>query len=349
MKKIIAYIKNAFCIGCLLFIASCGDDGVEIVSQDTSWTIDNRYIEEDIREELGINPFVDLVYFGYYNTPLKEVKANYDLEHVTVVGGNDFSFKVKITKPLKEDLTLKLATDVDAQFPVNVEEYTKVTTENCVLGTALLKAGELETIIKFGFKDVDKLKELPGAVLALTLTIENQPEHVAVSKSRAVFFMKVNTAIQLENIEASNEPIDGELFNDNVTFESNIKPDKLGSLNDGNRTSNKWYTSSTLPAEPPYLAMSFPELTTIKGIRIDTNPDSSPTSPSNYALKSVKVLVDKGNGQWLSNGVYDQGHRKGEIYIKFKTPVQCIGIRFEDFQSTTGRHSVDINEITFIR
>lgn len=349
MNKIIAYAKNILYIGCLLFIASCGDDGVEVVSQDASWTIDNQYIEEDVREELGIDPFVDLVYFSYYNTPLKEVKANYDLEHVTVVGGNDFSFKVKITKPFKEDLTLKLATDADAQFPMNVEEYAKVTDENCVFGTAVLKAGELETTIKFSFKDVDGLKELPGAVLALTLRIENQPERVAVSKSRAIFFMKVNTAIQLENIEAGNEPVDGELFNDIVTFESNVRPDKLGSLNDGNRTSNKWYTSSTLPAEPPYLTMTFPEVVTIKGIRVDTNPDSSPTSPSNYALKSVKVLVDKGNGQWLSNGVYDQGHIKGEAYIKFKTPVQCVGIRFEDFQSTTGKHSVDINEITFVR
>lgn len=348
MNKIIAYTKNILCIGCLLFIASCGDGGVEVVTQDTSWTIDNQYIEEDVREELGIDPYVDLVYFSYYNMPLKEIKANYDLEHVTVVGGNDFSFKVKITKPFKEDLTLKLAMNADAKFPVNVEEYAKVTDENCVFETSVLKAGELETTIKFSFKDVDELKELPGAVLALTLKIENQPERVAVSKSRAAFFLKVNTAIQLENIEASNEPIDGELFNDIVTFGSNIRPDKLESLNDGNRTSNKWYTSSTLPAEPPYLTMTFPEVVTIKGIRVDTNRDSSST-PSNYALKSVKVLVDKGNGQWLSNGVYDQGHIKGEAYIKFKTPIQCVGIRFEDFQSTTGKHSVDINEITFIR
>lgn len=348
MNKIIAYAKYILCIGCILFIVSCGDGGVEVVTQDTSWTIDNQYIEEDIREELGIDPYVDLVYFSYYNTPLKEIKANYDLEHVTVVGGNDFSFKVKITKPFKEDLTLKLAMDVDAKFPINVEEYVKVTDENCVFETSVLKAGELETTIKFSFKDVDELKELPGAVLALTLKIENQPERVAVSKSRAAFFLKVNTAIQLENIEASNEPIDGELFNDIVTFGSNIRPDKLESLNDGNRTSNKWYTSSTLPVEPPYLTMTFPEVVTIKGIRVDTNRDSSST-PSNYALKSVKVLVDKGNGQWLSNGVYDQGHIKGEAYIKFKTPIQCVGIRFEDFQSTTGKHSVDINEITFIR
>lgn len=341
MKKIIAYTKNIFFIGCLLIVASCGDDGVEVVSQDTSWTIDNQYIEEDIREELGIDPSVDLVYFSYYNTPLKEIKANYDLEHITLVGGNDFSFKVKITKPFKEDLTLKLAINADAKFPMNVEEYTKVTNENCVFGTAVLKAGELETTINFSFKDVDKLKELPGAVLALTLNIENQSERVAVSKSRATFFMKVNTAIQIENIEASNEPIEGELFNDIVTFSSDIRADKVSSLNDGDRKINKWYTSN----EKNYLTMTFSNTVTIKGIRLDTNP--SPTSA--YALKNVKVMVDKGDGQWLSNGVYEQGHTNGVAYIKFKSPIICVGIRLEEFQSTTGKFNVDINEVTFIR
>lgn len=341
MNKIVTYAKNILCIGCILFIASCGDDGVEVVSQDTSWSIDNQYIEEDVREELGIDPYVDLVYFSYYNIPLKEIKANYDLEHVTVVDGNEFTFNVKITKPFNEDLTLRLAVDTDAQFPMNVEEYAKVTDENCVFETAVLKAGELETTIKFSFKDVDELKELPGSVLALTLKIENQPERVAASKSRGVFFLKVDTTIQLENIEPSNEPIEGELFNDAVTFESDTRPDKLTSLNDGNRKTNSWYTTSN----DNYLIMTFSNTVTLKGIRIDT----SSSLTSNYALKSVKVLVDNGTGQWLSNGVYDQGHTEGVAYIKFKTPVECTGIRLEDFQSTTGRVTVDINEVTFVR
>lgn len=337
MNKIISIL----CLGCLFLITSCGDDGVEIVSQDTIWTIDNQYIEEDVREELGINPFVDLVYFHYYGTPLKSIKANYDLEHVTLVGDNDFSFKVKITKPFKEDVTLKLAVNPDAQFPENVEEYVKVAEDNCVLGTAVLKAGEVEAIIKFSFKDPDQLKEMPGAVLALTLKIDNQPEQLDVSQSRGTFFIKVNTAIQIENIEASNEPIEGDLFNDNVTFESDIRPDKVNSLNDGNRTKNLWYTSY----EYNYLTMSFSDPVTIKGIRIDTNKNST----GSYALQSVKVLVDKGNGQWLSNGVYDQGHTAGEAYIKFKVPVECVGIRLEQFISGNGKFGVDVNEVTFIK
>lgn len=340
MKKIVTYTRNILCLGSLLFFASCGDDGVEVVSQDTSWTIDNQYIEEDVREELGINPFVDLVYFSYYNTPLKEIKANYDLEHITVVDGNDFSFKMKITKPFKEDLTLKLAADATAQFPVNVEEYTKVTDENCVFGTAVLKAGEQETTIHFSFKDVDELKELPGSVLALTLKIDNQPEHIAISKSRSVFFIKVDTAIQLENIEASNETIAGESFNDNVTFESD-RSKGLESLNDRDHDKNSWWTSN----EQSYLTMTFPAAVTIKGILIDTNRNST----SSYGLKSLKVMVDKGNGQWLSNGIYDQGHIDGKVNIKFKTLIKCVGIRFEEMQSTTGKYTVDINEVTFIR
>lgn len=341
MNNIITYIKSILCIGCLLFVTSCGDDGVEVVSQDVSWTMDSQYIEEDVREELGINPFMDLVYFSYYSTPLMSVKANYDLEHVTLVGDNDFSFNVKITKPFKEDLKLKLTTISNTQFPVAVEEYTKVADDNCILGTAVLKAGELETTIKFSFKDIDKLNELPGYVLALTLVIENQQEHLGVSKSRGTFFIKVDTAIQIENIEASNEPIEGELFNDIVTFESDIRPDKLSTLNDGDRKKNSWYTSNV----QNYLTMKFSNSVTLKGIMVDTNPSVT----SNYALKSVKVMVDKGNGQWLSNGVYEQGHVKGVAYIKFKTPIDCVGIRFEDIMSITNRFTVDVNEVTFIK
>lgn len=340
MNNIIAYIKSILCIGCLLFVTSCGDDGVEVISQDVSWTMDSQYIEEDVREELGIDPFTDLIYFSYYSTPLMLVKANYDLEHVTLVGDNDYSFKVKITKPFKEDLKLKLTTSPDAHFPVAVEEYAKVADDNCILGTAVLKAGELETTIKFSFKDIDKLNELPGSVLALTLAIENQQEHLSVSKSRGAFFMKVDTAIQIENIEASNEPIEGDLFNDNLTFESD-RTSGLVSLNDGDRKKNSWWTSGV----QSYLTTIFSSSVTLKGIRIDTNPGAT----SAYALKSVKVMVDNGNGQFLSNGVYDQGHKEGVVYIKFKKPIKCEKIRLEYFVSTTGKFGVDVNEVAFIK
>ena len=43
MNNIITYIKSILCIGCLLFVTSCGDDGVEVVSQDVSWTMDSQY------------------------------------------------------------------------------------------------------------------------------------------------------------------------------------------------------------------------------------------------------------------------------------------------------------------
>lgn len=341
MNKIIRYAKTFICVGCLFSITSCGDDEVEVVSQDTSWTIDNQYIEEDIREELGLNPFIDLIYFSYYNSPIKEMKANYDLEHVTIVGSNELSFKVRITKPFKEDLTLRLVADRKASFPMAVEDYEEVQDKNFMLGTTVLKAGEIETNVSFSFKDIDDLNQLPGYVLALTLNIENKPEQVAVSKKRATFYLKLNTFIQLENIASGNEPIDGELFNDIVTFASDIRPDKVNTLNDGDRKKNSWYTS----AATNYLTMTFSETVTLKGIRVDTNPGAT----SNYALKSVKVMVDRGDGKWLSHGVYDGGHINGEANIKFKSPVQCVGIRFEEMQSTTGKVTVDINEITFIK
>lgn len=56
--------------------------------------------------------------------------------------------------------------------------------------------------------------------------------------------MKLNLSIRLDNIDSSNKKIEGKGFNKEISFKSDIRPDKLGSLNDGNFTANNWYTSN---------------------------------------------------------------------------------------------------------
>lgn len=62
MKRRIKSAQSILWVLLLILSASCSKDEIQIVDQDTSWQMDNKYIEEDIREQLGIDPFTDLVY-----------------------------------------------------------------------------------------------------------------------------------------------------------------------------------------------------------------------------------------------------------------------------------------------
>lgn len=105
----------------------------------------------------------------------------------------------------------------------------------------MLKAGELETTVKLTIKDVEKLNNLSGYVMAIKLTMEGSHEHLAIARTRSAYFVKLNLSIRLNNIDSSNKKIEGKGFNKEISFKSDIRPDKLGSLNDGNFTANNWY------------------------------------------------------------------------------------------------------------
>lgn len=76
MKRRIKSAQSILWVLLLILSASCSKDEIQIVDQDTSWQMDNKYIEEDIREQLGIVPFTDLVYLGYYRQSLHTVGGN---------------------------------------------------------------------------------------------------------------------------------------------------------------------------------------------------------------------------------------------------------------------------------
>ena len=81
MKRRIKSTPSILWVLLLVLSASCSKDEIQIVDQDTSWQMDNKYIEEDIREQLGIDPFTDLVYLGYYGKPYIQLEATNDLYH----------------------------------------------------------------------------------------------------------------------------------------------------------------------------------------------------------------------------------------------------------------------------
>lgn len=55
MKRRIKSTPSILWVLLLVLSASCSKDEIQIVDQDTSWQMDNKYIEEDIREQLGID------------------------------------------------------------------------------------------------------------------------------------------------------------------------------------------------------------------------------------------------------------------------------------------------------
>lgn len=55
MKRRIKSTQSILWVLLLILSVSCSKDEIQIVDQDTSWQMDNKYIEEDIREQLGID------------------------------------------------------------------------------------------------------------------------------------------------------------------------------------------------------------------------------------------------------------------------------------------------------
>lgn len=345
MKKIMILIKVCAFAGLLGGLNSCSEEKVEVVTQDTSWQIDHKYIEEDIRELLGFDPHTDLLYFGYYNDPVVMLNAIYDTEHTTIQEGDELSFTVKVTKPLKEDVVIKLQKEDAAlnNYPQNIEDVARVTEDNCIFEPATLKAGEVATSIKMKFDKLDDLTDLSGYVLAVRLAIEGNHENLKVAQIRSTFYVRMSMKIQFDNIDSSNAPIEGTFFNRELTFESDAKPDKLGSLNDGNLTNNQWWTGSDKPDS--YLDIILPEITLLKGFKMITGKATS----GSYMLKSCDVLVDNGNGAWLSNGIFDRTEMNKDVYVKFKKPVQCKRIRLAKFNSFANKTAIELTEVELIK
>ncbi|MBE7399767.1 DUF1735 domain-containing protein [Bacteroides fragilis] len=343
MKRRIKSTSSILWVLLLILSVSCSKDEIQIVDQDTSWQMDNKYIEEDIREQLGIDPFTDLVYLGYYGKPYTQLEATNDLENTTLVGKNELLFKVKVTKPYKEDIQVNLIKEdkLITDFPEMVEGLPLFPNESCTFEGSVLKAGEMETTVKLIIKDIQKLNNLSGYVMAIKLGMEGAHEHLAIARTRSTYFVKLNLSIRLDNIDSSNREIEGNGFNQELSFTSDIRPDRLGSLNDGNFTANNWYTSNARN----YLTIILPERQLLKGFRLDTNTSTS----GSYVLKSCRVMVETPDGNWMNHGVFDREVMNGIAYIRFKKPVECTKVRLENMMSFNGRFSVDVNEVTAFR
>lgn len=343
MNNVISKIKILLLLAMVITMASCSGNEVEIIEQDTSWKIDDKYITDDIREQLGIDPFKELVYFAYSGSSLLQLEAVNDLKNTVIVGGEEISFRVRLTKPYAEDVAVKIVRDNELlkQFPVKIDEIPTLPESNYTLTSGVLKAGTKEAILTMNIKDANALTNKSGYVLALKLEMGGEHKGLAVAKTRFTYFMKLTLRVQLDNIDSSNTEVVGEGFNQGVQFESNRRVSVLHTLNDGNFTTNHWYTDN----DKDYLTVVLPEKTLVKGFRFDT----SRSATGSYMLKSCNVFVEMPDGEWLNNGFYDRESAGGVAYIRFKTPTECTKIRFEKMKAFNNRYSVDVNEVTVFK
>lgn len=98
----------------------------------------------------------------------------------------------------------------------------------------------------------------------------------------------------MDNVDSSEDVIDGEVFNDNITLESN-KTLGLASLIDGKFGPSYWYPSNT----STYLIINLPEETTIKGLKINS-------SAGYYLFRSVDISTEGLTGRYISQGNFDK-------------------------------------------
>ena len=332
MKRKIQIIVAVFFA---IALSACNKNEVEVVSQDTSYQLDPEYIFVDIPKKFGFDENNILYLSGQTNLTLN---GKNDTQHTTIAEGNTITFKVKVKRALDKDVSIRFVKD-DALLDTYVgekENYKSFPENTYAVSEIKLPAGQTEAEVKLDFQNIDNLKETPGYLLPLRMEMVNPVTGLKISTLRYSVFVKLNIAVVRDNIDSSNLPVTGTLFNDVITFESN-KPTGLALLNDGKLTGGTWYPSGTTT----YLVMKLPKEETIKGIKINTVSGI-------YQLASFNVLVEESGG-YVSHGSFATQQATTELFIKFKTPVPTKNIRFERLLTLKGSSQPDITEINLIK
>ena len=326
MKKIIQLLYILFAVAAF---SACSDDNQgEVVSQDLAYQLDANYVFVDIPEEFPFDPSNILYLEG--RTVMK-LNAKSDGKQTTITEGTEFSFNVKLKKALDQDVKVRLKKDLDLLEGHTLAEFPDEAFE---LHDAIITAGSREKAIALDITKPEMLNTMPGYVLPLRLEFVDAISGVRISEQSYSVLIELSIKLEKDNIEPSNDVIEGEYFNDNVVFESR-KTRRLECLYDGNRSGDTWY-----PGKNDYLTMSFPEPTRILGVRIDVVTNS-------YKLGSLNVYVDEGSGL-ISYGRFVRDNN-GVIYMKFKEPVNMHALKFDGMLTSDGSVGSYIYEITFIK
>lgn len=319
----------------LISIISCKKNNVEIVTQDSTYQLNAQYFKVDLPDTFKFDPSNIVYLSGQTNITLNGRTDG----QTTIITDNvtSFPFKVKMKRALDKTVKVKLVADntLLSEYTGVKTNYKELPADNFSISEAEIKPGSTEADLKFTLKSINTLNAPPGYLVPLRLDLVDPVEGLKVSGSIAyAVFVKINIAF--DNIESTNIPFAGTLFNDIITFESN-KSSGLQYLKDGLFAST-WYPNNA----SIYLTAKLPQEETIKGIVINT-------VNTHYQVGSVKVSVEE-NGAFIGHGEFVTTERTTILYIKFKNPVTTKSIRFTDFYSLNkSSPDPDITELRLVR
>lgn len=332
MKKII-HILPAFIL--MVAAASCSKKGVEVVSQDLNYQIDPNFVHIAIPEAFQFDPTNILYLQGQTNLTLT---GRNNGQQTVIDQGNTVSFRVKLRRPLTQDVTVRLVKDeaLRNQYAGDITNFKDFPEGTFKISEVTLPAGKTEASIAFELDKINDLNQTPGYFVPLRLEIKNKVDGLKISEINYSVFVKLNMTVVKDNIDASNNPISGTAFNSTITFDSN-KPTGLSVLKDGNTSGSVWYPSNS----STYLAINLPQEEVIKGIIVNS-PQTT------YHLGSFDVKAEEG-GAYVVQGKFAVTSRVGTLYVKFKTPVTTKSIRLENILAIGGGQQPDIAEVRLVK
>ena len=331
MKKIFQKIALLLAV---VTMTACGDDQRgEVISQDLSYELDKDYVFVDIPTEFDFNPANILYLKG--KTVLK-LYGKYNGEETSIKEGNRFEFDIKLKKALDRDVVIRLAEDRTLLDGFEgAENFLSFPEGSVSLPDVVLAKGSKETKAVLTFQNLNLLSEMPGYILPLRLELVDAVDGVIISSVYYSVIVQLSIEFGKDNIDESNDPIEGIYFNDIITFDSN-RTRYLESLYDGDLDSY-WYPYD----EDTYLSMTLPSPMKILGFKIDLKA-------SFYTLGEFNVYVNESKG-FISYGKVKRNTNGGPIYVRFKKPVEITSIRLDGMLTTSDRTGPELHQINFIK
>lgn len=331
MKKIIKTI--ALCIAAAAFTACSDDQRGDVISQDTSYEVDQDYVFVDIPPVFDFDPS-NIVYLK--GKTVVKLTGKHSDGVTQIKEGTEFEFSIRLKRALDKDVVIRLKEDrtlLDEypdgadlmSFPESTASVSEVT----------MKAGTKEAIAKISLNNINMLNEMPGYILPLRLEISDALSDILISSEFYSVIVQLNIELGKENIDPSNEEIPGIQFNDIITFESN-RSRYLEDLYDGDHDTY-WDAGS----EEAYLLMTLPSPMKILGIRFVLKS-------SFYALGQMNVYAKESKG-FMSYGRVERDTKGKDLYLRFKEPTEITSIKLDGLRTAGGRKYAEIYEIYFIR
>lgn len=312
-------------------LSSCSKDDIEIIEQDTSWTIDNKYEDEDIRNTLGEIPSTPLAYFN-----INSIQGNgiHELGKTTVQYNTNRQIEVILTTAIDFDLEIGFNIDSDKLSP----GFTLMPEEAYTINPVTIPAGELKVTTEIAISNPDILQE-GSYELPIKMVMESS-DKIKSAKERGNLNIKCNIQFSIGLLDQTTKVLEGELYK-NFVLTSNKSKESLKFLTDGNKSQydDKWnQTIWKTTSKSDFLHIDLGKEIEVKGLKI--NQDSY------YPLEFVKVYSNI-NDEVKFLGLY-KSEGKGEQNIVFKPNTKLTNIILKEFVG--GRYNyANLTELEVIK